>query len=76
MNTTVSGTDDPGQRHVSQIAASSTTQHDECPVTTSNQRITYTTAQLYENITKSQWVQFFIVKDSSLKHTLFAHQEA
>ena len=50
MNTTVSGTDDPGQRHVSQIAASSTTQHDECPVTTSDQRITYTTAQLHENL--------------------------
>ena len=45
---TVSGTDDPGQRHVSQIATSSTTQHDECPVTTSNQHITYTTAQLHE----------------------------
>ena len=48
MNTTVSGTDDPGQRHVSQIATSSTTQHDECPVATSNQRIIYTTAQLHE----------------------------
>ena len=48
MNTTVSGTDDLGQRHVSQIAASSMTQPDGCPVTTSNQRITYTTAQLHE----------------------------
>ena len=48
MNMTVSGTDDPGQRHVSQIATSSSTQHDVCPVTTSNQRITYTTAQLHE----------------------------
>ena len=43
MNTTVSGTDDPRQHHVSQIATSSS------PVTRSNQRITYTTAQLHEN---------------------------
>ena len=48
MNTTVSGTDDSGQRHVSQIATSSTTQQDGCPVTTSNQHLTYTTAQLHE----------------------------
>ena len=50
MNTTVSGTDDLGQRHISQITASSTTQPDGCPGTTSNQRIIYTTAQLHENI--------------------------
>ena len=49
MNATVSGTDGSGQRQVSQIAASSPTQHDECPVATSDQHITYTTAQLHEN---------------------------
>ena len=53
MNTTVSGTDDPGQLQVSQIAASSPAKYDDCPVTTSNQRITYNTAQLHENNTQN-----------------------
>ena len=62
MNTTVSETDDLGQRHVSQIAASSMTQPDGCPVTTSNQRITYTTAQLHENTSGMGVLMLQIIK--------------
>ena len=54
MNTTVRGTDDQGQRHVSQNTTSSTAKHDVCPVITPNQRITYTTAQLHENNNKCE----------------------
>ena len=49
MKTTVSGTDDPGQRRVSQTATSSEAKLDVCPFTTPNQHITYTTAQLHES---------------------------
>ena len=38
--------------YAKKTAASSPTQHDECPVATSNQHITYTTAQLHESINK------------------------
>ena len=48
MKTTVSGTDESGQRHVSQTATSSEAKLDIGTVTTSNQRIIYTTAQLHK----------------------------
>ena len=50
MKTTVSGTDDLGQHHVSQTATSSEAKLDAGPVRTPNQHIAYTTAQLHENI--------------------------
>ena len=50
MKTTVSGTDDPGQRRVSQTAMSSEAKFDVCLSTTSNRHITYTTAQLHEKV--------------------------
>ena len=53
MKTTVSGTDDSGQRHVSQTATSSEAKLDTGTVTTSDQRIAYTTAQLHENTINS-----------------------
>ena len=45
MNTTASVADDPELHHVSPITTSSASS----PVTTSNQRIIYTIAQLHEN---------------------------
>ena len=50
MKTTVSGTDDPVQRRVSQTAMSSEAKFDVCLFTTPNQHITYTTAQLHEKL--------------------------
>ena len=47
MNTTVSGTDDPGRHHASPIT---TTSSSSSSATTSHQRIIYTTAQLHESI--------------------------
>ena len=47
MNTTVSGTDDHERHHASPITASSASSS----VTTSNQPIIYTTAQLHESAT-------------------------
>ena len=58
MKTTVSGTDDSGQRHVSQTATSSEAKLDIGTVMTPDQRITYTTAQLHEKI---MWVVIIIV---------------
>ena len=54
MKTTVSGTDDSGQRHISQTATSSEAKLDIGIVTTPGQRIIYTTAQLHETLTKFQ----------------------
>ena len=45
-----SGTDDPGQRRVSQTTTSSEAKFDVGLSTTPNQHITYTTAQLHENL--------------------------
>ena len=53
MKSTVSGTDDQGQRHVSQTSTSSETKTDVTPITTPRRQITYTTAQLHENATES-----------------------
>ena len=50
MKTTVSGTDDSGQRHVSQTAMSSEAKLNIGTVTMPDQRIIYTTAQLHESI--------------------------
>ena len=51
MKTTVSGTDDSVQRHVSQTATSSEAKLDIGTVTTPGQRIIYTTAQLHKKRT-------------------------
>ena len=59
MKTTVSGTDDPGQRRVSQTATSSEAKLDVCPVTTPKRHITYTTAQLHEKHN----IAFYVIVD-------------
>ena len=48
MKTTVSGTDNSGQRHVSQTATALEAKLDIGTVMTPGQRIIYTTAQLHE----------------------------
>ena len=53
MKPAVSGTDDQGHRHVSQVsqtATSSEAKLEVCPVTTPNRHITYTITQLHKRL--------------------------
>ena len=70
MKTTVIGTDDPGQRRVSQTAPSSEAKFDACLSTTPNRHITYTTAQLHETLNNIFFQGYRIGLDPLIRHCM------